>query len=371
MLKFLKRFVMIVLLVIVLIAAGVSAFVSFAPQFGQKPAGADLERVQQSKHYGEGGFVNLIETNMDIKLSKMPGMMLAFLSPPKGKNPNKPLPTDWDEGNESRIDSLSYITWFGHSAVMLEIDGKTILIDPMLGAASAPVSFMTQRFVYEEPINFEELAHIDAIIISHDHYDHLDYESILKLKDKTDHFFTALGVGSHLKSWGVSEENITELDWWQNADFKGLTFTATPSRHFSGRAINDRNKTQWASWVIKGSRDKIYFSGDGGYGHHFKEIGEQLGPFDFAMIECGQYNEQWAAIHMMPEESVQAGMDVKGEILMPIHWGAFDLAPHVWQDPILRFTKKAIEVNVNYVTPVIGGRFAVGVDIPKEEWWVQ
>ena len=147
MLKFLKRFVMIVLLVIVLIAAGVSAFVSFAPQFGQKPAGADLERVQQSKHYGEGGFVNLIETSMDIKLSKMPGMMLAFLSPPKGKNPNKPLPTDWDEGNESRIDSLSYITWFGHSAVMLEIDGKTILIDPMLGAASAPVSFMTQRFV--------------------------------------------------------------------------------------------------------------------------------------------------------------------------------------------------------------------------------
>ena len=371
MLKFLKRFVMIVLLVIVLIAAGVSEFVSFAPQFGQKPAGADLERVQQSKHYGEGGFVNLIETNMDIKLSKMPGMMLAFLSPPKGKNPNKPLPTDWDEGNESRIDSLSYITWFGHSAVMLEIDGKTILIDPMLGAASAPVSFMTQRFVYEEPINFEELAHIDAIIISHDHYDHLDYESILKLKDKTDHFFTALGVGSHLKSWGVSEENITELDWWQNADFKGLTFTATPSRHFSGRAINDRNKTQWASWVIKGSRDKIYFSGDGGYGPHFKEIGEQLGPFDFAMIECGQYNEQWAAIHMMPEESVQAGMNVKGEILMPIHWGAFDLAPHVWQDPILRFTKKAIEVNVNYVTPVIGGRFAVGVDIPKEEWWVQ
>lgn len=371
MLKFLKRFVMIVLLVIVLIAAGVSAFVSFTPQFGQKPAGADLERVQQSKHYGEGGFVNLIETNMDIKLSKMPGMMLAFLSPPKGKNPNKPLPTHWDEGNESRIDSLSYITWFGHSAVMLEIDGKTILIDPMLGAASAPVSFMTQRFVYEEPINFEELAHIDAIIISHDHYDHLDYESILKLKDKTDHFFTALGVGSHLKSWGVSEENITELDWWQNADFKGLTFTATPSRHFSGRAINDRNKTQWASWVIKGSRDKIYFSGDGGYGPHFKEIGEQLGPFDFAMIECGQYNEQWAAIHMMPEESVQAGMDVKGEILMPIHWGAFDLAPHVWQDPILRFTKKAIEVNVNYVTPVIGGRFAVGVDIPKEEWWVQ
>ncbi len=371
MLKLFKRLLMIILFVIIFFAIGISLFVSFAPQFGQKPEGADLERVKQSEHYTEGGFVNLIETSMDLKLSNMPGLLWGFLSPPKGKIPSKPLPTDWNEGNETHVDSLSYITWYGHSAVMLEIDGKVILIDPMLGPSSAPVSFMTQRFGYEEPINFEALPHIDAIIISHDHYDHLDHESILKLKDKTDHFFTALGVGSHLKSWGVPAENITELDWWQNADFDGLTFTAAPSRHFSGRAINDRNKTQWASWVIKGSKDNIYFSGDGGYGPHFKEIGEKLGPFDFAMMECGQYNEDWAAIHMMPEESVQAGMDVQGKILMPIHWGAFDLAPHVWQDPILRFTKKAIEENANYVTPVIGGRFAIGVDLPKEEWWVQ
>jgi|GEM_PF-1936162 len=165
MLKLFKRLLMIILFVIIFFAIGISLFVSFAPQFGQKPEGADLERVKQSEHYTEGGFVNLIETSMDLKLSNMPGLLWGFLSPPKGKIPSKPLPTDWNEGNETHVDSLSYITWYGHSAVMLEIDGKVILIDPMLGPSSAPVSFMTQRFGYEEPINFEALPHIDAIII--------------------------------------------------------------------------------------------------------------------------------------------------------------------------------------------------------------
>ena len=370
MFKLLKRLLMSIVVFFIVVGVGITLFVTFAPQFGQKPEGSDLERIKQSEHYGEGEFVNLIETSMDMKVSKIPGLLWGFLSPPKGKNPSKPLPTDWEEGNETQIDSLSYITWFGHSAVMLEIDKKVILIDPMLGPSSAPVSFMTKRFAYEEPINIEEISHVDAIIISHDHYDHLDYESILTLKDKTDHFFTALGVGSHLKLWGVPEEKITELDWWQNAEFEGLNFTAAPARHFSGRGITDRNKTQWASWVVEGSKDKIYFSGDGGYGPHFKEIGERLGPFKFAMVECGQYNEMWSAIHMMPEQSVRAGLDVKGETLMPIHWGAFDLAPHVWQDPILRFTQKANDLNANYVTPTIGERFVVGVDQPRDEWWI-
>lgn len=356
-------------LIIALFALGVTLFVSFAPQFGAKPTGKDLERIKQSEHFQNGEFTNLIETSMDMKLSSMPGLLYGFLFPPKGKNPSTPLPTKWDEGNQSEVDSLAYITWFGHSAVLLEIDGKTILIDPMLGPASSPVSFMTQRFGYQEPIDLSDLTQIDAIIISHDHYDHLDHESIVKLKDKTNHFYTALGVGAHLRHWGVAPEKITELDWWQSAELDGLKFTATPSRHFSGRAINDRNKTQWASWTVNGKHQNIYFSGDGGYGPHFKEIGEKLGPFDFAMMENGQYNEQWAAIHMMPEESVQAGIDLKGKVLMPIHWGAFDLAPHVWQDPIIRFKSKAKELNQEIVTPVIGERFAVGVDAPKTVWW--
>lgn len=369
MFRILKKIFMIVVIVIAALAIGITLFVSFAPQFGAAPSGDDLKRIEKSNNYNKGQFQNLIEISMDLDFSKMPKLLLEFISPPAGKNPTKPLPTGWDNGNRSDIDSLAYITWFGHSAVMLEIEGKTILIDPMLGEASSPVSFMTKRFGYKEPINIDELTEIDAIIISHDHYDHLDHSSILKLKDKTKRFFTPLGVGSHLKHWGVKAESITELDWWQNAEFEGLEILATPSRHFSGRAINDRNKTQWASWIVNGSKQKIYFSGDGGYGPHFKEIGEKYGPFDFAMMENGQYNEQWAAIHMMPEESVQAGIDVKGKVLMPIHWGAFDLAPHLWQDPIIRFTKTAKEKNQQYVTPVIGERFEIGNDMPQQAWW--
>ena len=369
MFKIIKRIALVLALIVVVISIGVTLFVSLAPQFGAKPEGEDLIRIKQSENFQNEEFINIIETSMELDLSKLPDLMQSLLFPPKGKNPAKLLPTKWEEGNSTYIDSLAYITWYGHSAVKLEIDGKTILLDPMLGSASAPVSFMTQRFGYQEPIDFSAIGDIDAIIISHDHYDHLDHESILKLKDKTKHFYTALGVGSHLKHWGVPAEKITELDWWQSADFEGVKFTAAPSRHFSGRAITDRNKTQWASWIVKGQTQNIYFSGDGGSGPHFEQIGEKFGPFDLAMMENGQYNEQWAQIHMMPEQSIQAGIDVKGKVLMPIHWGAFDLAPHLWQDPIVRFTAKAQELNQSFVTPVIGERFAVGVDTPVHKWW--
>lgn len=368
--KVVKRIGIGILLVILLLGVGITLFVSLAPQFGQAPKGADLNRIEQSKNYADGAFQNLIETSMDMELSKMPGLMKTFLNPPKGKNPMKPLPTKW-ERQPQQNDSLTYVTWFGHSAVLLELEGKVILLDPMLGPSSAPVSFMTQRFTYAEPIELDALPDIDAIIISHDHYDHLDYPTVVALKSKTKHFYTALGVGSHLKHWGVSEDKITELDWWQEADMEGVKITATPARHFSGRGILDRNKTQWASWCVRGTNSNIYFSGDGGYGPHFKEIGERMGPFDLAFIECGQYNKMWAAIHMMPEQSVDAGLDVKGAMLMPIHWGAFDLAPHVWQDPIVRFTAKAQSNQVPYITPYIGQRFSIEKDMPQPTWWTE
>lgn len=368
--RFLKSIGLVVILVMLCLFAGILTFISLAPQFGKPPSGEDLVSISASPNYTNGQFVNLVETSMDFDVSDMPGLLYSFIFPPEGKNPIKPIPTQWETEITYDNDSLAKLTWFGHSAVMLEIDGKTILIDPMLGPASAPVSFLTKRFDYEEPIKIANLPHIDAIIISHDHYDHLDYVSILELKEKTDHFFTALGVGSHLEHWGVSREQITELDWWEQFEYRGLSFSAAPARHFSGRGILDRNKTQWASWAVKGTRQNIYFSGDGGYGPHFKEIGKRLGPFDLAMVECGQYNELWKAIHMMPEESVQAGIDVRGEVLMPIHWGAFDLAPHVWQDPIVRFTDEAKKLKVDYVTPIIGDRFTIGLDNPRPTWWL-
>lgn len=252
----------------------------------------------------------------------------------KNQSPKDSIPTAFNEDNGSISDSLCRIRWYGHSAFLLEIEGKRILIDPMPGKSSSPVSFMTRRFPYEQPIPPDSIRDIDVIILSHDHYDHLDYESIMALKERTEVFYTALGVGAHLKHWGVNENQIRELDWWDSSKLDNLTFHACPSRHFSGRGITDRNCTQWASRVIEGKHHNIYFSGDSGYGPHFKEIGEKYGPFDFAMMECGQYNEAWEAIHMMPEQSVQAGIDLNAHLLMPIHWGAFSLSIHSWTEPV-------------------------------------
>ena len=268
-------------------------------------------------------------------------------------------------------DSITQVTWYGHSAILLEIDGKNLLIDPMLGPAASPVSFLSKRFPYKNSINLENLPEIDAVIISHDHYDHLDYPSIKYLKNKTNHFFVPLGVGSHLKEWGIKPSKINELDWWQSISFEGLELVATPARHFSGRKFNDRNKTLWASWVILGRKDKVFFSGDGGYFKGFKEIGNKYGPFDFTMIECGQYNKNWAAIHMMPEESVQAHLDLRGKVLMPIHWGAFSLSLHSWKEPVERLLAKADAEDVIVTFPMIGQKLNIDAAITDAtRWWV-
>lgn len=365
--KIVKRLIIGILGLVVLFVVVVAVFMYTQPQFGQAPQGADLKRIKQSPHYGEESFINLIETHeasFGKALSTMPDFLFG-----EGGSPTDTLPVKFGQDQRTIVDSLCFITWYGHSSFLIEMQGQRILIDPMLGPAASPVAFGTPRFPYERPIPIEELTDIDAIIISHDHYDHLDHPTILKLMDEVGHFYTALGVGSHLKFWGVPEEKITELDWWNEADQDGLRLMATPSRHFSGRGFSDRNATQWASWIIEGKHQKLYFSGDGGYGPHFQEIGEKEGPFDFAMMECGQYNEAWADIHMMPEQSVQAGIDVRGKTLMPIHWGAFNLSVHTWTDPIERFRSEAQRLEAPMVHPYIGERFVVGQDQPSTEWW--
>jgi L-ascorbate metabolism protein UlaG (beta-lactamase superfamily) len=366
--KLIKRLFLGLGILLALFIIAVSIFVNTQPQMGKAPEGADLERISQSPNYGDGEFINLIETSMG-SFSEMMSTMPDFIFG-EGGTPEEPMPVKFGENTTPAIDSLCFVTWYGHSAFLFEIEGKRILIDPMLGEHSSPVSFATPRFPYEKPIPIEELTDIDAIILSHDHYDHLDYPTIVKLKEETKHFYTALGVGSHLMHWGVDESKITELDWWQNALHDSIEIIACPARHFSGRGFTDRNATQWASWVIKGKYQNLYFSGDGGYGPHFKEIGEKHGPFDLAMLECGQYNEAWEAIHMMPEQSVQAGIDVQGKLLMPIHWGGFELSVHTWTEPIIRFKAENDKLGTNMVHPFIGERFELGKDYPTEEWWV-
>lgn len=360
---------LILIIIILLFALGVFIFMKTSPQFGGKPSAARLEEIRASPNFKEGVFQNQIETVMDMGLKQVPGLLKEQFFGKEERTPANPHPVKWEEGNQQKTDSLVYVTWFGHSAFLIEMEGKRILLDPMLGGASAPVSFLTRRFPYQEPINLDDLTDIDAVIISHDHYDHLDYPTIDRIKDRVGQFYSAMAVGAHLKRWGVPEEKITELDWWEEARLGDISLVATPARHFSGRGFSDRNSTQWASWVLKGQHRNIYFSGDSGFGPHFKEIGAKYGPFDFAMVECGQYNERWSAIHMFPEESVQASIDVQSKVMMPIHWGAFNLALHDWRDPIRRARAAADQKGVKVVNPYIGERFEISQEDISEPWW--
>ena len=366
--RVLLKFSAFLLGAILLFFLSIMAFIHFAPQFGAKPSGEHLEKIARSPNYDSKQFINLIETKMDNSLSNMWGMIKEYTSA-KNTAPSATIETQFGKENKSTSDTTVRVTWFGHSAILLEIGGKRIFLDPMLGPAASPVPFFAKRFKNKPAFELKKLGELDAVIFSHDHYDHLDYPTIKAIQDQVGHFYTPLGLGSHLQAWGVPKNKITELDWWQSAQLGNLTFVATPARHFSGRGTGDTNKTLWASWVIQGSGNNIYFSGDSGYGPHFKEIGEKYGPFDFAMMECGQYNERWKAIHMMPEQTIQARLDLGGKAVMPIHWGAFTLAPHEWYEPAERVLKAAQEAGVNLITPRIGDSFTLGETLPQTTWW--
>ena len=352
----------------VLTLVGVS-FVNLSPQFGGKSSELSLERIRKSPNFLNGAFKNQQETSVSsgFKWKTIP----QFFTDHNNKTPQQQLPyqklaKSYFQGQHAQ----PRITWFGHSATLVEMQNLNIFIDPMLGDVPAPHPLLgSKRFQNELPIAIDSLPKIDVVLISHDHYDHLDYGSIVKLKNNVDQFFVPLGIKSHLVSWGVDDSKIKEFDWWESIHYKEVQFVSTPARHFSGRGITNRNSTLWCSWVLKSTTTNIFFSGDSGYGNHFKEIGNMYGPFDFAMMECGQYNEQWAQIHMMPEETIQASIDIQSKLTMPIHWGSFKLALHSWDDPIVRASKKANELNVNLTTPKVGESVVLNVSIPTDKWW--
>ena len=367
--KIIKRMLIGIVVVLGIITLGTVIFVNTSPQFGGSPSNETKALMVNSPNYKEGTFQNLIPTaaSTGFEWSSIP----KFFTNGDNKVPSKELPQA-HIAKKVFNDSLSQprITWFGHSAVFVEMEGLNIFIDPMLGEVPAPHPMLgNSRFNKELPMQIDSLPPIDVVLISHDHYDHLDYESITKLHEKVEKFYVPLGVKAHLVKWGVSREKITEFDWWNEQTFKEVKFVSTPARHFSGRGFS-RNNTLWSSWVIKSGNHSIYFSGDSGYGPHFKEIGKKFGPFDFAMMECGQYNKQWAHIHMTPEETILASKDVQSKLVLPIHWGAFKLALHSWDDPIVRATSKAQELGINVTTPIIGESILIGNNnYPKSYWW--
>ncbi|MCB9426192.1 MAG: MBL fold metallo-hydrolase [Flavobacteriales bacterium] len=347
---------------------------AFYPNLGGDVSKEKQRVYAQSPQYREGKFHNT-NPNAPRNMSFGEMMSLAYkfftTKVPEGRPQENLKVHKMDATNVANYQGPSRLVWYGHSAFLLQIEGKNILLDPMFGKVSAPHPFLGgNRFNEELPISIEELPQIDAVIFSHDHYDHLDYDSVMQLKEKTNHFFTPLGVGVHLEAWGILSKNITELDWWQDAYFEGLKLVCTPAQHFSGRKMDNGQSTLWSSWVIQSKEDNIYFSGDSGYAPHFKEIGDKYGPFDIALMECGQYNRLWSEIHMMPEETAQASVDVKAKKAMPIHWAGFKLALHGWKDPIERFEAQSKTLNLETVTPQIGEEILVK-DSTKvyKQWW--
>ena len=347
-------------------------FLYLSPEFGGSPSIEQKRVFVKSPNYVNGKFINKGNVKLDMSMRDMGKSLAGFFGPIPHTKPSRDIPV-------SKLDSLDIVKyqdstrliWFGHSAFLLQMNNKTILIDPMFGKVPAPHPMLgSNRFSKELPIDVEKLPKIDIVLISHDHYDHLDYGTIQKLRHKVNMFYTPLGVGAHLQKWGVEKERIVELDWWEEVTHEGLVFGCTPAQHFSGRGFSDRASTLWSSWVIRSEMDNIFFSGDSGYGPHFKEIGDKYGPFDFAMIECGQYNEMWPDIHMFPEQTAQAGLDIGAKRIMPIHWGAFKLAMHPWTEPVERVTNRSKELNLEVITPRIGEPINLHrLEETTSPWW--
>ena len=350
------------------------AFIYLSPQFGKKASARQKATYALLPNYKNGKFINPEKIEMEMSVRSFSKMFRQMLNPHPDVNPHEDIKVVklTQDLLTNETDSSNQIIWLGHSSFLIKLDGKTILLDPVFSNKTGPHPLMgRKKYNSQMPIDLLHLPRVDAVFISHDHYDHLDYFSIMELKNKTKQFFVPIGVGNHLLSWGVDKKIIKEMNWWEESKWNNLKIAFTPSRHMSGRGFSDQSSTLWGSWVIQGKENKIFFSGDGGYGNHFKEIGEKYGPFDFGLIECGQYNKLWADVHMMPEESVQAGIDVNAKELIPIHWGSFRLANHAWTEPVERFVTESIKRKVKYRTPRIGEAITINsIQISDaKKWW--
>ncbi|HKR39006.1 MAG TPA: MBL fold metallo-hydrolase [Paraburkholderia sp.] len=257
----------------------------------------------------------------------------------------------------------------GHSTLLFKLRGHFWLTDPVFAERASPFQNLGPKRFHAPPIALADLPPLRGVILSHDHYDHLDRETVLALAATTGVFLTPLGVGDRLIEWGIDGTKVRQFDWWQGANVEGVEFTATPAQHFSGRSLFDGNSTLWASWVIADADLRVFFSGDTGYFDGFRTIGERLGPFDATFIETGAYDPQWPYVHMQPEETVQAHVDLRGEWLVPIHNGTFDLAMHRWQDPFERVTGLALARGVTLSTPRMGERLDLAEPHRGERWW--
>ncbi len=340
--------------------------------FGARPNDQSAHTFENLPHFKDKRFVSQPAIN-DISFMEITGILIRHVfDKTVDPEPTSPLPTvPLNETSFENPPLNGYrVTWLGHATTMIEIDGLRIMTDPVFSDRASPfTSFGPKRF-QPLPIKLADVPALDAVVISHDHYDHLDMDAIKELHGRVDRFFVPLGVGAHLSKWGVPTDKIIELDWWQAAAVSPkVNLIAAPAHHFSGRGVFDKNKTLWASWIIAGYDHRLFFSGDTGMHDGFSEIGRKYGPFDLAMIENGAYSKDWPDVHMSPEETIQAAHMLKAKRFMPIHWGTFNLANHPWYEPANRVRKLASEQNVALAQPRPGEAIGPHLPWPVATWW--
>ena len=353
-------------------AAGVWLFLKQS-KFGGIPANARLERIETSPNFRNGAFQNQLVTPMMTGESGSLNTIVRFVFnrnkrlKPKGRIPS----VRRDLSHLAPTENI--LVWFGHSSYFLQVDGKRILVDPVLSGRASPVSFTTKAFDGTDPYTVADIPDVDILFITHDHWDHLDYDTVTKIRIRVKRVICPLGVGAHLEKWGYASGTIEEGDWGDNfALGDGFTAHVLPARHFSGRGIR-RNSTLWASYALQTSKGyKIYLGGDSGYGPHFKEIGKQFLGFDLAILENGQYDSAWKYIHMMPDETLQAGSDLRASLVFPVHNSKFCIANHDWDGPLRTITSIDSPMRPALITPVIGS--VVQISNPSadsSDWWTK
>ncbi|WHM35498.1 MBL fold metallo-hydrolase [Streptomyces sp. BPTC-684] len=345
--------------------------------FGADPAGERLERIRRSPNFADGVF-----QNPQGARTRPSGSMLEFakiyfekeqraLRAPVGNIPVHA--TTLADLAKPPATGLR-LTWMGHSSVLAEIDGRRVLFDPVWGERCSPFAFAGPKRLHPVPVPLASLGPVDVVVISHDHYDHLDLPTIRGLAGTGTVFAVPLGVGAHLEYWGVPADRVHELDWNESTKVNGLTLTATPARHFCGRGLRNQQHTLWASWAVAGPEHRLYHSGDTGYFEGFKDIGAEHGPFDATMIQIGAYSEFWPDIHMTPAEGMRAHLDLQGGrphgVMLPIHWGTFNLAPHPWAEPGEGTMAAAAAAGAGIALPIPGAPFEpTSENVPTAPWW--
>lgn len=360
---------LIILSLILLFCMAVFAFMRL-PKFGKSPYGERLKRIKKSPHYKNGAFRNLSHTpNLTEGVSYYSVSKEFFFGEKKRVTPADAIPFMKTDLLTLSPDA-DVLVWFGHSSYFIQIDGKKILVDPVFSGAASPIPSTTRAFTGTDPYTAEDIPEIDFLLITHDHWDHIDYQTILKLKPKIKQVICGLGNGGHFEHWGFEKNIIVEMDWneYVSPD-DGFTVHAVPARHFSGRGFV-RNKSLWVSFVLQTPTFRVFIGGDSGYDTHFAEIGKTFGAFDLVILDNGQYDKSWKYIHMRPEEVLQAAMDLQARRLLPVHSSKFALANHPWDEPLEKITTLNKEINLNLLTPLIGERVNLkdGSQI-FSQWW--